>query len=148
MLFRSIDRHLVRNWLLRYDKYGEDGLRLPTKGYYFTPEEKENIVFEHLEKGVTLQQLCLNYDINRSTIKAWLKKVRSGASLFDIKKRGRPPQNPMARPKKKEQLTELEKLHAENLRLRAENTLLKKVRTLVEEEKTRARLNGQKPSTN
>lgn len=145
---QNLDHHLVRNWLLRYDKYGEDGLRLPTKGYYFTPEEKENIVLEHLEKGLTLQQLCLNYDINRSTIKVWVKKVRSGGSLFDIKKRGRPAQNPMARPKKKEQLTELEKLQAENLRLRAENALLKKVRTLVEKEKSRARLNGQKPSTN
>ena len=77
-----------------------------------------------------------------------MKKVRSGGSLFDIKKRGRPAQNPMARPKKKEQLTELEKLQAENLRLRAENALLKKVRTLVEKEKFRSRLNGQKPSTN
>ena len=32
----------------------------------------------------------------------------------------------MARPKKKEPQTELEKLQAENLRLRAENALLKK----------------------
>jgi cell division protein FtsB len=55
----------------------------------------------------------------------------------------------MARPKKREPQTELEKLQAENLRLRAENALLKKVKALVEEEqKARARLNGQKPSTN
>ena len=44
--------------------------------------------------------------------------------------------------------TELEKLQAENLRLRAENALLKKVKALVEEQEARARLNGQKPSTN
>lgn len=54
----------------------------------------------------------------------------------------------MGRPKKKEPQTELEKLQAENLRLRAENALLKKVKVLVEEKQARARLNGQKPSTN
>ena len=45
----------------------------------------------------------------------------------------------MARSKKKEYQTELEKLQAENLRQRAENALLK---ALVEEQETRARLNG------
>jgi cell division protein FtsB len=54
----------------------------------------------------------------------------------------------MARPKKKEAHTELERLQAENLRLRAENALLKKVKALVEEQEARARLNGQKPSRN
>ena len=54
----------------------------------------------------------------------------------------------MARPKKREPQTELETLQAENLRLRAENALLKKVKALVEEQEARARLNGQKPSTN
>jgi len=54
----------------------------------------------------------------------------------------------MAKPKKRDPQTELEKLQAENLRLRAENALLKKVKALVEEQKARARLNGQKPSTN
>lgn len=48
----------------------------------------------------------------------------------------------MARSKKKEYQTELEKLQAENLRQRAENALLKKVKALVEEQETRARLNG------
>ena len=143
---QNLDHHLVRNWLLRYDKYG--GMVFVFQPRILFYSRRKNIVLEHLEKGLTLQQLCLNYDINRSTIKVWVKKVRSGGSLFDIKKRGRPAQNPMARPKKKEQLTELEKLQAENLRLRAENALLKKVRTLVEKEKSRARLNGQKPSTN
>lgn len=75
--------------------------------------------------GVTLQQLSLRYDVNRSTIPSWLRKVRSGGSLYDVKRRGRPPKTPMARPKKRDPQTELEKLQAENLRLRAENALLK-----------------------
>lgn len=64
-----------------------------------------------------------------------------------VEAKGRPLKD-MGRPKKKEPQTELEKLQAENLRLRAENALLKKVKVLVEEKQARARLNGQKPSTN
>ena len=84
-------------------------------------------------------------------LKNLLIKVRAQgySSLYEYKKRGRPPKDPsMARPKKKEPQTELEKLQAENLRLRAENALLKKVQTLVEEQKAQARRSGQKPSTN
>ena len=54
----------------------------------------------------------------------------------------------MASPKKKGPETEPEKLQAEKLRLRVENALLKKVKALVEEQEARARLHGQKPSTN
>ena len=92
-----------------------------------------------------MQTLCLRYDLNRSTIKTWVRLYRQGLSL-ENRKRGRPPG--MARPKKKEAQTELERLQAENLRLRAENALLKKVKALVEEQEARARLNGQKPSRN
>jgi len=53
----------------------------------------------------------------------------------------------MARPKKKDPQTDLEKLQAENLRLRAEIALLKKVKALVEEKEAQALRNGQRPST-
>lgn len=143
-----LDHHKVRSWLIRYKAYGEEGLRKSTKGYHFTPAEKEAIILEHIRDGVTLQQLSLQYDVSRDTIMRWQKKVRSGGSLYDVKQRGRPPKDPMARPKKKEVQNELEMLQAENLRLRAENALLKKVKALVAEQKARARLNGQKPSKN
>jgi transposase-like protein len=110
------------------------------------PKKKERIVFEHMEKGVSLQQLGLDYDVSLSAVKRWVRTVRSGVSLYSVKRRGRPPKNTMARPKKKEPQTELEKLQAENLRLRAENALLKKVKALVEEQKARERLSGQEPS--
>ncbi len=53
----------------------------------------------------------------------------------------------MPRRKKKEPETELEKAQAKIFRLEAEIALLKKVKTLAEEKKARARLSGQKPST-
>ena len=141
----GLDWHEVNQWLLRYKKYGEDGLR-GTRSFHYSSLEKLKIAEEFIKEGVTLQELCLRYDLSRTTIKSWVRKVRRGLSLNN-RRRGRPPKD-MARPKKKEPQTELERLQAENLRLRAEIALLKKVKALVEEEEARARLNGQKPSTN
>ena len=141
----NMDKHNVRQWLLRYQKYGEEGLR-GTRSYHYSTEEKIKIVEEFTIKGVYLQELCLRYDLGRSTIQRWVRTMRQGKSL-ENKRRGRPPKD-MARPKKREPQTELEKLQAENLRLRAENALLKKVKALVEEQEARRELNGQKPSTN
>ena len=142
----KMDKKNVRLWYLRYKKYGEEGLRGIRYSHY-TSDEKLAIVKEFLEKGVTLQELCLRYDLSSSTIKTWVCLYRQGLSL-ENRKRGRPPREPMARPKKKEAETELERLQEENLRLRAENALLKKVKALVEEQEARVRLNGQKPSRN
>lgn len=141
-----MDKKMVRQWQLRYKKYGEDGLR-GTRSYHYTAEEKLAIVREVTEKGVTLHEVCLRYNLSMYALQLWIRRYRNGLSL-ENKKRGRSPKNPMARPKKKEPQTELEKLQAENLRLRAENALLKKVKALVEEQEARVRLNGQKPSTN
>ena len=141
----KLDRKMVVQWRLRYQKYGEKGLR-GTRSYHYSSAEKSDIVKEFTENGVSLQEICLRHDISRSALKSWIKRVRQGKSL-ENKRRGRPPKD-MARPKKREPQTELEKLQAENLRLRAENALLKKVKALVEEQKAHSRLNGQKPSTN
>lgn len=99
---QHLDKHLVRWWFSRYKSYGEKGLHQSTSGYHFTPAEKERIILEHIKDGVTLHELCLRYDVNRSTIQSWIRKVRSGGSLYDVKRRGRPPKDYMARPKKKD----------------------------------------------
>ena len=120
----QLNKDMVRQWYLRYKKYGEDGLR-GTRSYHYTAAEKLAIVKDVVEKGVFLQEICLRYDLNRSTIQKWGRLYRQGLSL-ENRKKGRPTKDPMARPKKKEAQTELEKLQEENLRLRAENALLKK----------------------
>lgn len=119
----DLDRHVVHQWFLRYKKYGENGLR-GTRSFHYSSLEKLKIAEEFIKEGVTLQELCLRYDLSRTTIKSWVRKVRRGLSLNN-RRRGRPPKD-MARPKKKEPQTELERLQAENLRLRAEIALLKK----------------------
>ena len=116
-----LDKKMVRQWYLRYQKYGEEGLR-GTRSYHYSKKEKIKIVEECMVKGLPLQEICLRYDLNRSTIQTWMRKIRQGISLAN-KPRGRPPKAPMPRPKKKEPQTELEKLQAENLRLRAEVTI-------------------------
>jgi len=138
----------IRMWVRRYDKYGEFGLNRK-KNASLSGTEKEILVREYLEKGLSLPSISHSHDISVYTLNSWVKKVRSQgySALYERDGRGRP-KDSMARPKKKITLTEFEKLQAENLRLRAENALLKKVKALVEEEEARARLNGQKPLTN
>ena len=73
-----LDVHAAYIWLLRYKAYGEAGLRQPTERRHFTAEEKMRIVSEHMEKGVSLSRLSFQHDLNRETIKSWLRTVRSG----------------------------------------------------------------------
>ncbi len=87
---RSLDRHQVRQWLLMYDKYGEDGIFHPIKDSVFSPAKREQIVKEHIEQGVTLKELSIKHNVARKSIDLWLRKVRMGGSLHDIKQRGRP----------------------------------------------------------
>lgn len=145
----QISRIHIETLYDRYRKYGEKGLYRKANGR-FSPQEKEHIIRLHEEKGLSLRSLYSDYDVSSRALLTWLRKVRKEgySALYEKKRRGRQPKNSMARPRKKEPQTELEKLQAENLRLRAENALLKKVKALVEEEEARARLNGQKSSTN
>ena len=143
-----LGQHYLENLIDRYRKYGEEGLYRKAQKK-ISPDFKVKLVRDFNEKGVSLRQICNENEISKTAFESWVRKVRSHGydSLRAIKRRGRPPKD-MARPKKREPQTELEKLQAENLRLRAENALLKKVKALVEEQEARARLNGQKPSTN
>ena len=76
----GLDKKMVRQWYLRYEKYGEDGLR-GTRSYHYSAVEKLSIVMEVEEKGIPLQEICLRYDLNRTTIQEWLRKYRAGKNL-------------------------------------------------------------------
>lgn len=145
----GLHENKILEWVRKYDIYGESGLRKRPK-IKATGALKEELVRLFLEKGVTLAQIVVQYQVSRTAIESWVRQVRGHGydALYIERPRGRRPKDPMARPKKKEPQTELEKLQAENLRLRAENALLKKVKALVEEQKAQARRNGQKPSMN
>lgn len=82
--------------------------------------------------GVTLRCIWNEYDVCRIALKYWIRQVRKKDMAHSNKNKecgSLPKKNKlMARPKKKEPETELEKLQADNLRLRAEIALLKKWR--------------------
>ena len=144
----GIGASILAGWVQKYDLYGEKGLKRG-RNIRATGELKETVSRLVLEKSVPLSRVALQYCISDTSIKSWIKIVRSEGyiGLYKDSIRGRPLRI-MGRPKKRAPETELEKLQAENVRLRAENALLKKVKALVEEREARERMIGQKPSKN
>lgn len=144
----GIDRKMLREWVSKFDLYGESGLR---NGTYIkaTASFKEEVVRFALNKVVSLPEVALHFGISISVLRSWIRIVREQGydALQHSVKSGRPPKT-MRRPKKHQPETELEKLQAENIRLRAEVALLKKVQALVKEREARERKNGWKPSKN
>ena len=145
---RHIHKDMILEWVRKYDRYGESGLR-KQPNIKATPEFKEEVVRILIEKLIPLPQVVLQYGVSKSALESWgrLVRTRGYAALHQQKKRGRPIKS-MGRPKKRAPETELEKLQAENTRLKAENALLKKVKALVEEREARERMIGQQPSKN
>ena len=138
----------VLEWLHRYDKFGEVGLK-PHKPYKLVScEERERLVRLYLEKDVPLREIYTSADISRTNLQTWIRLVRARGygALYDVRPRGRKPKN-MKRQKKYEPMGDLEKLQAENLRLRAENALLKKARALMKERESGLKGSGQKSSS-
>ncbi len=127
----SIHPKTLYNWVRKYDYYGEDGLK-PHPIIMATGSLKAELVCQYLEKGVPLYQIVVESGVGRSSLERWIHLVRHHGYqiLYPQKQRVRPRQASMARPKKKEPQTALEKQQAENERLRAEVALLKKSRDL------------------
>ena len=129
----GIEPNDVRVWFARYQAEGPIGLlKRPMKHADFA--EKCKIVCEYAEKGVPLHKICAEYHIGRTAVQRWSAMYRQGGydALRDIKPIGKGHLG-MGRPKKKEPVTELEKLQRENELLRAENAYLKKLKALVTE---------------
>ena len=99
----KLGQHYLENLIDRYKLYGEAGLR--QKSYNaISPENKERLVRLFEENGLTLRQICNQYSVSKTAFESWVRQVRSRGyeSLYEMQRRGRPPKNAMARPKKKE----------------------------------------------
>lgn len=141
----------IIEWVRKYRKYGEEGLRKQPR-FKATGEIREALARQVLEKGVTLSRIVVEHQVSRAAVENWVRKARRDgyAALHGTacrsRQRNRQTERAMARPRKKEPQTELERLRAENLRLRAENALLKKLEALAGKPAPRVQPGWRKPS--
>ena len=94
------------------------------KNKYWSKEEKLKLVKEHVEQHVSTLEITKRENISNGMYNNWLKKyLELGEKGLENKKK---PGNPLIKYSAKKNLTELEKLEYENMKLRIENERLKK----------------------
>ena len=94
------------------------------KNKYWSKEEKLRIVKKVVEDGLSLKQVAIEENTDKGMIGRWVRKyIKHGELSLENQKK---PGNPLAKYQNKKNLTELEKLEYENLKLRIENERLKK----------------------
>ena len=91
---------------------------------YWNAEEKEKILLECKQKGIGGTKAAKEYGISRSQFFYWTKAyLEQGIKGLENKKK---PGNPLSKYSNKKNLTDIEKLQYENMRLIIENERLKK----------------------
>ena len=91
---------------------------------YWSKEEKLRIINLVLLNGLSTQQVAKNEDISSGMLRNWIRKyIEQGEESIENKRK---PGNPLAKYSRRKELSDLEKLEYENMKLRIENELLKK----------------------
>ena len=94
------------------------------KNRYWTKEEKLRMVNRVLVDGMSARQVAIQESISDGMLCTWIKKyLEQGKKALENKNR---PGNPLAKYSNRKELSELEKLEYENMKLRIENERLKK----------------------
>ena len=94
------------------------------KNKYWSKEEKLKLIKEHLDNNISTNEITTREKISNGMYNNWLKKyLEFGEEGLENKKK---PGNPLSKYTNKKQLTDLEKLEYENMKLRIENERLKK----------------------
>ena len=92
------------------------------KNKYWSKEEKLKLVKEHIEQHVSTLEITTRENISNGMYNNWLKKYLEFGELgLENKKK---PGNPLSKYIHKKELTDIEKLEYENMKLRIENERL------------------------
>ena len=91
---------------------------------HWSKEEKHEIVLKVINDSRSTVDVAREYDISQSMLSKWVRKyIKEGIDGLENQKK---PGNPLAKYSNKKNLSELESLQYENMKLRIENERLKK----------------------
>lgn len=127
-------RDSVLMWVARYQKFGIQGLEIRQSKYDYSGEFKLQVLNWRKQHKASFTTTAIHFDIsNISTIASWQKKLdqRGKEALFTRRGQAKHMTTNHDHQASK-QLSELERLKAENRALRVENEYLKKLEALVQ----------------
>ena len=90
----------------------------------WTKEEKKKFVDMVLNNNISTHDVEKEYDLSYGIVSKWVRQYISGG--IEALENKNKPGNPLAKYSNKKNLTEIEKLEYENMKLRIENERLKK----------------------
>ena len=91
---------------------------------YWSKEEKLRIVKRVVDDCLSARQVAKEEDISSGMLRNWIKKyIEQGEESLENKRK---PGNPLMKYSRRKELSDLEKLEYENMKLRIENERLKK----------------------